>query len=165
MKVNKKLIIIISATGLSIAGASLLWQVKRRQSATLNIRSDEFKNLDPNERRDYIRKAMRQRMAQHVKEYFKLEPAERTAYLDKITDTMQARRSEFEARRSEFESRREQDQHRRDDRQRTRRRRRPEDMRARRESVTPETRDFNRALRQRMQQRGINLRRGRGPRR
>lgn len=183
MKITKKFIIIISATGLSIAAVSLLWQVKRRQSATPNparqkpeqiaeyFRSDEFRNLDPNERRSYIREAMRQRMAQNVKEYCKLEPEERIAYLDKVIDTMQSRRREFGARRREFESRGEQDQRphndrQRNDRRRGRRRRNPEDMRARRESITPETGEFSRALRQRMQEQGINSRhgRGRGPR-
>jgi len=168
MKINRKLIIVISAVVISIVAGSVVWQVGRRQGKPADfssqkpeqieqyLRSDEFRNLAPNTRRAYARQAFRQMMTQRAKEYCELPPEKRTVYLDNIIDTMRARRREFESRRREFGPPRDGQQ----DRRRPRRRRRPEDMRARSESIDPASRAqmgaFRQAMRERMSQRGIN---------
>lgn len=193
MKTNKKLIITISAVLISLAAGSVVWQVgrqpelpdvtgKKPEQILEYFQSDEFRNLDPNTRRDYARRAFGQMMTQRAKEYCELPPEERTAYLDELIDDMQSRRREFESRRGEFgprprgrgfmrprngEQGGEQDggQDGEQDRRPPRRPRRgPEDMRARRERIDPTSRAqmsaFRRAMGERMRQRGMTPRRG-----
>jgi len=171
MKINKKLIIIISAVVISIAAGSVVWQVSRRQNKPADfagqkreqieqyLRSDEFRDLDPNTRRAYARQAFRQMMTQRAEEYCELSPQDRTAYLDNIIDTMRTRRRGWG-----FRPPRDGQQGQRPPRPR----RRPEDMRARSESIDPASRAqmgaFRQALRERMRERGINPPRRRPPR-
>ncbi len=118
MKIGRKSIIIVSVAGLSVAAASIVWLVARRPSVTNfsdkspeqiaeYLRSDEFRNLDRDTRRTSAREAMGQMMTSTAKEYCELPVKERIAYLDKVIETMQSRRREFESRRREFEGRRE----------------------------------------------------------
>jgi hypothetical protein len=177
MKTNKKLIIIISAVLISLAAGSVVWKVTRRaklpdvtgkkpEQIFEYFQSEEFRNLDPNTRRNYARRAFDQMITQRAKEYCELPPEKRTAYLDEIIDSMQSQRREFESRRTESMRPRDGEQNRRPSRPRTRPRRRPEDMRARREPIAPATRAqraaFRQAMGERMRQRGITPR-GRPP--
>jgi hypothetical protein len=59
------------------------------------LRSDEFRNLDPNARRATVRQAMGEMMTGRVREYFELPMEQRTAYLDKVIDDMESRPREF----------------------------------------------------------------------
>jgi hypothetical protein len=54
--------------------------------------------LSPQEREALSARLGEQRMKSRMAEYFKLPPEERTAYLDKQIDDMQARRDEMQAR-------------------------------------------------------------------
>lgn len=169
MKTNKKIIIIISAVVISIAAGSVVWQVGRRQGKPADfagqkreqieqyLRSDEFRDLDPNTRRAYARQAFRRMTTQRAKEYCELSPQDRIAYLDNIIDTMQSRRREFGPPRDGQQGRRP-----------PRPRRKPEDMRARGESIDPASRAqmgaFRQAMQERMRQRGIAPPRRRPPR-
>lgn len=177
MKTNKKLIIIISAVLISLAAGSVVWHVARRakpfdatgkkpEQIFEYLQSDEFRNLDPNTRRDYARQAFGQMMTQRAKEYSELPPEKRTAYLDEVIDSMQSQRREFESRRAGFMRPRDGEPNRRtfnpSANPSNRPRRKPEDMRARRELTDPTTRAqmaaFRQALGARMQQRGITPR-------
>lgn len=198
MKVSRKSIVIVSIAVLGVVVALIVWLVGSSQSPAPDfsdknseqiagyLRSDEFNNLDRDARRAAARQAMRQMMAGRAKEYSDLPSEERIAYLDKVIDTMQSRRREFESMRGgfggrrggpesirrEFEGRREQAQFRSDAQSDQRpprwrrgqrgRRRSPERMRARTEFVDPKTRaqmaKFREALRQRMRERGIDFR-------
>jgi SNF2 family DNA or RNA helicase len=177
MKTNRKLIIIISAVLISLAAGSVVWHVARRakpfdatgkkpEQIFEYLQSDEFRNLDPNTRRDYARQAFGQMMTQRAKEYCELPPEKRTAYLDEVIDSMQSQRREFESRRTEFRRPRDGEPNRRPFNPATRPRRKPEDMRARRELTDPTTRAqmaaFRQAMGERMRQRGITPR-GRPP--
>ena len=118
MRVSRKPIIIVSVAALSMAAASTIWLVARRprvsdfsdknpEQIAEYLRSEEFRNLDRDARRASAREAMFQMMTGRAKEYCELPVEERVAYIDKVIETMQSRRSEFEARRREFEGRRE----------------------------------------------------------
>lgn len=113
MKVSRKSIIIVSVTALSVIAASIVWLVVRQLSVpdfsdkkpeeiAEYIRSDEFRNLDRDARRTTTRAAMGQMMTSQVNEYFELPAEQRIAYLDKVIETMQSRRSEFETQRRNF---------------------------------------------------------------
>lgn len=177
MKTNKKLIIIISAVLISLAAGSVVWHVARRtkpvnfieqkpEQIFKYLRSEEFRNLDPNTRRSYARQAFGQIMTQRAKEYSELPPEKRTAYLDEVIDSMQSQRREFESRRAEFMRPRDGEPNRRTSNPSanpsSRPRRKPEDMRARREPIPPATRAqiaaFRQAMGERMRQRGITPR-------
>ena len=141
--------------------------------------SNQFRDANEDTRRqmrEQIGEAMRARMESEVKGYFALAEEDRTAYLDKIIDGMQARRAEFLAgrdangpppdangppgfgpspdangfRRFSQQGAGQQRQFRRPD---------PARMRARSERVSAQTRvqmmQFRRAMRERMQERGI----------
>ena len=118
MKVSRKSIIIVSVAALSVAAASIVWLIIRRPSVTNfsnkspeqiaeYLRSEEFRNLDRDTRRASAREAMGQMMTSQAKEYCELPMEERVAYLDKVIETMQSRRREFEGRRRGFEGQRE----------------------------------------------------------
>ena len=197
MKVSRKSIIIVSVAALSVAAASIIWLVARRprvpdfsdkapEQIAEYLRSEEFRNLDRDARRASAREAMFQMMTGRAKEYCELPVEERVAYLDKVIETMQSRRREFESRRREFEAQREgsdpgrrefeaqgeQVQSRfgaRDGSQRQRwqgrwrgQRRSPERMRARTEFRDPKVRaqmaKFREAIRERMMEQGIDFR-------
>ncbi len=114
------------------------------------LNSDEFKNLDGQARRDARRRAFRQVMDYRANEYFNQPVEKQTVYLDKIIGEMENRRREFEPRRR--------DPNDPNSRQQRRQARSAENMRARMESVDPETRAkraaFREALRLRRQRRG-----------
>ncbi|MCK4752168.1 MAG: hypothetical protein KAS75_01885 [Planctomycetes bacterium] len=157
---DKNKILIISATILIVGSGSLAMLAKNRKGAIpkINIeepnqiaeyfQSDEFRNLDPNARRVTARSVIRQIMTDSAEKYAQLPTEERIAYLDKVIDSMEGRRQEGRSRED------------RSDRRRRWRNRKPEDMRERRESIDPETREkmsaFRRALRQRWRERRGN---------
>ena len=184
MKVNKRTIIIAAIASVCLAGASATVIVLRHKPSIPEpvnqtgeqlrefIKSDEFRNLQRRQQRRYIRRAMGVQMVKRAETYHQLPREKRIEYLDKTIDTMQKRREEFRSIRQQLRSQRmqseSQDQRntadansRRAWQQRSSRRRgfNIENMRARRESVDPKRRaqmsKFRRALRDRMQQRGI----------
>ncbi len=188
MKANKRTIIIAAIVAFCLAGASAAMIVLTRKPSIpqqLNqtpeqfrefIKSNEFKNLERREQRRYIRRAMGVQMVKRAETYYQLPREKRTALLDKTIDMMQKRREEFRSIRQQLRSQRiqgeSQDEQNRTEsnsrraaqqRPRRRRSRNIENMRARRESTDPRSRalnaKFRRALRQRMQQRGIELQR------
>ena len=65
-------------------------------SAAANLTEEERRQL-----RENIRPVMRQEMDNRMKAYFELPKEEKTAYLDKMLDEMEARREEREARRAQ----------------------------------------------------------------
>jgi hypothetical protein len=141
--------------------------------------SNQFRDANEQTRREIreqIGEAMQARMTAQVNGYFALpEGEQRTSYLDNIIDEMQARRAEFLARRDanrppdpnrfarfgppDANARRGFGQ----SGQNTGQRRRiyPENMRARSERISADTRvkmmQFRRDLQNRMQQRGIQM--------
>lgn len=139
--------------------------------------SNEFRDANEQTRREIrqqMGEAMQARMTAQVNGYFALpEGSQRTAYLDKIIDEMQARRSEFLARRDpnrppdangfgrfgppDANGRPRFGQRSANARQRPRIN--PERMRARSERISADTRvktmQFRRDLQKRMEQRGI----------
>jgi hypothetical protein len=147
--------------------------------------SNEFRDANEETRREVRRQvgeAMRAEMTTRVNGYFALpEGEQRTAYLDKMIDEMQARRAEFLAERDPNRPPDANDRPRfgqRDANSRPRFGRRwangrrdgrrwprmnPERMRARSEMFSADTRvrmmQFYRAMRERMSQRGIEFRR------
>jgi hypothetical protein len=63
--------------------------------------SNQFRDANEDKRREIreqIGEAMQARMEAQVNEYFSLPDAQKTVYLDKLIDDMQARRAEFMAR-------------------------------------------------------------------
>jgi len=184
MKANKRTLIIAAIVAFCLAWASAAMIVLTRKPPIphqLNqtgeqfrefIKSDEFKKMKRREQRRYIRAVMGLQMVKRAETYYQLPRQKRIEFLDKTIDMMQKRREEFRSIRQQLRSQRMQGESqdeqnrtesnsRRAAQQRTRRRRgrNIENMRARRESIDPRSRalnaKFRRALRQRMQQRGI----------
>jgi hypothetical protein len=186
MKTNKKLIIIISIVVLGLAGASTVVFVFKggakskvtpdpasQSDAQMReyVQSEQFKNLAEQDRRQYMRSAMGQRMTSQAQKYNGLPAEQRTAYLDEVIDSMQAWREQMPrpARRRDAND----PNFRADRRQRgeqgngqggpqgqgQRRQMEPSQMRARMESMDParavQMQAFREALRKRMQERGI----------
>ena len=124
--------------------------------------------------RENVRPAMRREMEERMDTYFELPPEEKAAYLDDIIDEMQDRRREFEERRRQREEQAEGEpseaaRHRpAGERRAGDGRRGPslERMKERIETTDPEQRarfvQFFIDLRERMEERGIDMRRGPG---
>ena len=177
MKIKKRQAVIISAAVVAAAVSSFaVYSItsgpnpakQSTEEITEYVSSEKFQNLERDERHDYFRTAMNSRTNAHAAAYAKLPVEEKPAYLDKVIDEMGTQRQQFsQLRRSRRDPnatarRREMGG---DDEQRQQQRRQmrsPEGQRARMESVSPEVRDFRRAIRQRMRQRGIRRGRGRG---
>lgn len=136
--------------------------------------SDEFKNLDRQQRRSNARAAMHEMMDRTVNRYFELPQQQRTAYLDKVIDDMSRHIQEMRKMRQQRQSladNTQSSQQGREDRGRessrgdghrgTRRGRTAEGMRARQERHSAESRakrtEFMMAMRERMKQRGIDM--------
>ncbi len=169
MKTNKITILLLCAAIIAAATGASVWFVKTRQHSNKQIdfsgqtpeqiraylRSKDFNSLDEQARRDIGRAARMQMMEYRVNEYFGTPEDNRTAYLDKVIDEMQARRAEFRARRADANDPNDQQR-----RQRRQFARGAENQRVRMESVDPLTRAkraaFRDAMRARMQERGIN---------
>jgi len=166
MKTKKTLIIIVAAAAVTVSAAAILLVNRRPSMPKPDIsdpnkieayfKSEQFQKLDPNERMKYGGEIMRKMLTARVQEYFLLPEDQRTAYLDKIIDNMQARRKEFEAQRKEFDAN---SPDARQMRERMRREFRPERMRQRSESIPPQTRaqmaEFFKAMHRRAMERGI----------
>jgi hypothetical protein len=169
------IVTIVLAAGVAIAvPVAMHWENKPDFSkmSPRQIReyfdSNEFRDANEQTRdeiRERIGEAMEARMAARAREYFALpEGDDRTAYLDKIIDEMQARRAEFLAGRDPNDPNRPPDANDPNARQRRNFRGRfgrlnPERMRARSEMTSAVVRaqmiQFSQALFTRMQQRGI----------
>jgi len=114
MKVSRKSLIIILGAVVSVIAGSAVWLAGGRQPSAPDfrekkpeqiseyLRSQEFRDLDRDARRAIGREAMSQMMVSRAKEYSELAPEQRIAYLDKVIDTMQERRREFESMRREI---------------------------------------------------------------
>jgi len=198
MQWNRKLIIIISVAVVSVTtGAFFLFggkgkgktpnpRLQKPDEIRQYLRSEEFRNLDPNDRRAYARQAFMQMTTQRVEEYAKVPAEQRIAYLDKVIDEMQARREQFRTMRGQSGRRgdktrtanrqqqdrqskvnpQQQDRPFRANRDSRRgggsgRRGSPARRRARSEYIDPKIRalrtEFRQALRKRMEQRGIEF--------
>jgi hypothetical protein len=139
-----------------------------------NVMREIFRsNLSDAEReklRENIGPVFRQQMNQQVDDYFKLPPEQRTKYLDRMIDEAQARRASRGPGRSGPDTRatqgRPQGEQRVDQPGRGGRGFDPGRMRRRIENTDPQTRArreaFFKAMRQRMQERGIEPRGGPG---
>ena len=131
--------------------------------------SDKFRQLSQREQFMYTMASGRQVMEYQMETYFTLPKEEKTAYLDKIIDLMQAQRAGFEQMRQQRPRRDANDpnmQRRRDRANQQngaggRRTPNPSRMRARSERGTPEQRAqrtaFMEAIQKRMQERGISM--------
>lgn len=112
---TKKNKIILTITALFAAGAVVAVPVTVRWATRPNFSkmsprqireyfdSNQFRDANEQTRREIRRQigeAMQARMESQVKGYFALPEEQRTAYLDKIIDDMQARRAEFRAARA-----------------------------------------------------------------
>lgn len=111
-KKNKNILIaaIVLAAGVAVAVPMAVRHYSKPNFAKMNPRqireyfdSNEFRDANENVRqeiRGQMREAMQARMTAQVNDYFALpEGSQRTVYLDKIIDEMQARRAEFLSRR------------------------------------------------------------------
>jgi len=65
------------------------------------VRSEEFRSMDEEERREFFQKRMREAMVNGADEYCQLPEDQKTAYLDNIIDQMQNRMREFRRNRPE----------------------------------------------------------------
>ncbi|MGD1043601.1 MAG: hypothetical protein ABR913_11175 [Sedimentisphaerales bacterium] len=144
--------------------------------------SNQFRDANEDKRREIreqMGEAMQARMTAQANEYFSLPDAQKTAYLDKIIDDMQARRAEFLARDANdangppdpnrfrrFGPRDPNSPRRQQALQQQFRRPEPSRMRERSERISADTRvkmaQFRRDLQNRMQERGIQMGPGRG---
>jgi hypothetical protein len=108
MTKKRKTILIITialAAGMAIAVPIAVRHFSKPDFSKMNPRqireyfdSNQFRDANEDTRRqmgEQIGEAMRARMTAEVKGYFALAEENRTAYLDKIIDGMQARRAEF----------------------------------------------------------------------
>lgn len=66
------------------------------------VKSEKFKAADRDEKRDFMRNFMRDRITTTVQEYHSLPESEKTAYLDKTLDEMQKMREQMMDLRREF---------------------------------------------------------------
>jgi hypothetical protein len=186
---NKIILIaaIVLATGIVIAVPITVKHYSKPDFAKMNpqqIRqyfdSNQFRDANEDKRReirDEIGEAMRIRMETQANEYAALvDNTEKTAYLDKIIDDMQARRAEFAARDANgppdpnryrrFGPRDPNFMQRQGQQGRQFRRPEPSRMRERSERISADTRvkmnQFRRDLANRMQERGVQMGPGRG---
>jgi hypothetical protein len=109
-KKNKNILIaiIVLAAGTAIAVPIIVSHYSKPDFAKMSpqqIRqyfdSNEFRDANEDKKRDIreqMGEAMQARMEAQANEYFSLPDAQKTVYLDKIIDDMQARRAEFLAR-------------------------------------------------------------------
>ncbi len=107
---NKTIMIaaIVLAAGLAIAVPITVKHYSKPDFAKMSreqirdyIDSNQFRDANEDKRReirDEIGEAMRAKMEAQANEYAALPDAEKTVYLDKIIDDMEARRAEFAAR-------------------------------------------------------------------
>ena len=105
-KKNKTILIaaIVLVAGIIIAVPITIKHYSKPDSAKTNPRqmrehtdSNQFRDANENKRRE-MAEAMRTKMEAQANEYAALPDAQKTAYLDKIIDDMEARRAEFMAR-------------------------------------------------------------------
>jgi hypothetical protein len=132
-------------------------------------KSTAFQNLTSQQQMRYRMENGRQMMDYQMETYFTLPATDRTAYLDKMIDQMQAMRKDMEQMRSQMPDRpRDVNDPNRQARQQARAARMadPSNARARSERGTPEQtakrRQFMDAMQARMKQRGISMPRGPG---
>jgi hypothetical protein len=107
-KKNKTILIVALVVGAIITAAMAAKYYSKPNFAKMSpgqIReyfdSNQFRDANEDKRREIreqIGEAMQARMEAQVNEYFSLPDAQKTVYLDKIIDDMQARRAEFLAR-------------------------------------------------------------------
>ncbi len=180
---KNKIILITTAAlaaGLAVAVPMAVHRMSKPNFSKMSPRqvreyfdSNDFRDANEQARREIFRQmgsVMRERMTAQVNGYFALpEGQQRTEYLDKIIDEMEARREEFLARRDpnrppDANGPPPQDALRRrfgprDANDRSRPRMNPERMRERSERFSADARvkmtQFRRDLQKRMQQRGI----------
>ena len=117
--------------------------------------SNDFRDQEPNERRQIARSAMREVITSNAREYYELTPKERVKYLDDTIDRMEEMRSKREQYIEEMKA-----QGKEIPQRPQRRTPKPDDMRERMESTDPVTRaqiqQFFRDIRARRQQRGLS---------
>lgn len=129
--------------------------------------SDRFKQLSGREQMNYARAGFEKVMDYHIETYFSIPKEQKTAYLDKLIDQMQAQRANFEQNRPRRDAN-DPNRQRRIDRARQQQNRgggtaasRGNRSRARSERGTPEQRaqrmQFMADMGARMQQRGISM--------
>lgn len=141
------------------------------EEITEYFQSEQFQALDPNDRRDYARQARRQMMANNMEGYFETPQEQRVAYLDEIIDSMQNWREMFRGQRGGRDRWRGRDGERADGQRRQRgqgqRGRRGRGRNLERSRERAESRDpaqtakrsaFRQAMRDRMNERGIESR-------
>ena len=176
MKKKKIIIPAALALGLALAG----YAVYRSQSKKMpdpkkqsqdqivaQLQSQQFRQLDSQDRRQYARSAIGEILTRHAENYTALPVEQRTAYLDQVIDDMQGyleqMRQQRRQRRAEnpdaAPTPRNDERPSRDAQGRRGRHRDPQTRRARSENIDPKTRalisQFFQAIRARMQQRGI----------
>ncbi len=148
---------VVSVIGLTSAG---IWMFTNRSPDPKKMSrdelrdfrdSDEFANMDDQQRRQFMREAMMQRFTQVANEYHELPENEKTRYLDERIDEMLDRMGEMKDR-PRPERREGERRHRSPD---------PEQMRTRSESIPAETRGklmaFREDMQKRMNERGIEM--------
>ncbi|MBW8002892.1 MAG: hypothetical protein FVQ80_12865 [Planctomycetes bacterium] len=187
MKTNKKMIVIVIAVAaVCVAGGASVFFItpdKKHISAvgvktpkpaeqtnkemTEFFQSEQFQSLDPNDRRDYARQAMRQMRNNNVEGYFETPENQRVAYLDEVIDSTPDWREMFRGQRGDRDRWRSRDRENANGQRRGGRGRRagrgnPERLRERAESRDPAQTAkrvaFRQAMRKRMKQRGIESR-------
>lgn len=142
---------------------------RRRQGDRGRVRRDELSDQQRRRLRENMHSTLRAHMEQRLNEYFELPPGEQTAYLDRMIDRMYQRRERRDRDGGRADAGRagrrdgDSDRHRRGGRRGPT----PERLKRRLEHSTPEMRakfvEFRKALRRRMEERGIEPGR-RGPR-
>ena len=107
-KKNKKILIVALVVGTAISVTLAVKHYSKPDFAKMNPRqireyfdSNQFRDANEDQRRavrEQMGEAMMARMTAQANEYAALPDTDKTAYLDKIIDDMQARRAEFMAR-------------------------------------------------------------------
>ena len=187
-KKNKTILIVALVVGAAITVTMAVSHYSKPNFAKMSPRqireyfdSNQFRDANEDKRREIreqMGEAMQARMEAQVNEYFSLPDAQKTVYLDKIIDDMEARRAEFLARdandtngppdpnRFRRFGPRDPNSPRRQMTRQQFRRPEPSRMRERSERISTDTRvkmaQFRRDLQSRMQERGIQGPGGRG---
>jgi hypothetical protein len=178
-KKNKTILIVALVVGAAITVTMAVSHYSKPNFAKMSPRqireyfdSNQFRDANEDKRREIreqMGEAMQARMEAQVNEYFSLPDAQKTVYLDKIIDDMEARRAEFMARDvngppdpnrfRRFGPRDPNSPRRQQARQQQFRRPEPSRMRERSERISTDTRvkmaQFRRDMQDRMQERGI----------
>jgi hypothetical protein len=178
-KKNKTILIVALVVGAAITVTMAVSHYSKPNFAKMSPRqireyfdSNQFRDANEDKRREIreqMGEAMQARMEAQVNEYFSLPDAQKTVYLDKIIDDMEARRAEFMARDvngppdpnrfRRFGPRDPNSPRRQMARQQQFRRPEPSRMRERSERISTDTRvkmaQFRRDMQDRMQERGI----------